>query len=130
MEWRQDFETGFEHLDDQHRMLIHAVECFRNSLKLGAASRPYDAFLSFLTVYGMIHFEEEENCMRAHRCSATARNCLEHKAFRVMVDREWTRLDLRGFEPEKARALLRRMDRWLSVHLAQVDAQLRRKYSM
>ncbi|WP_127902304.1 hypothetical protein [Solirhodobacter olei] len=103
-----------------------AVDCFRDTLKNGLASRPYEAFLGFLTIYGIVHFQIEESCMQADRCAAATQNCLEHKAFRKMIEAKSERFYRHGFDPERSAALLGRMDRWLSRHLGQVDVQLRR----
>ncbi|WP_127902428.1 bacteriohemerythrin [Solirhodobacter olei] len=128
MELRQELRTGFAHIDAQHKALLEAVDCFRDTLKNGESSRPYEAFLGFLTIYGMVHFQIEESCMQAHRCAAANQNCLEHKAFRKMIEAECARFYRQGFDPELARALLGRIDRWLSRHMGQVDVQLRKEH--
>jgi len=48
MEWRDEYSTGVEQVDEQHRTLFHAAGDYREALDDGQGARSYAVLLDFL----------------------------------------------------------------------------------
>lgn len=125
MEWQQQFSTGVDHLDNQHRMLFRMEGDFTLALEEGRGEQVYDEFLRSLEMYSRIHFGAEEECMFRLHCPAGAANLEGHQVFRGLLDDSSAALRTRGFRRQDAVALAASVRNWLVTHIGRIDTQLR-----
>ncbi len=125
MGWKEEFATGIDEIDQQHRLLFDHAEVFRDVLENGGGTFSYKSFLDFLSAFIEIHFGYEEECMHAHRCPCATENKKEHAIFSRHVANEVARYEQEGFDTAKAFALLTRVETWLEDHIGRIDTQLR-----
>ncbi len=125
MKWKDEYATGVEEVDRQHKSLFEFSETFRDVLENGFGDKTYDLFLEFIKTYAEVHFNFEEQCMLAHLCPAAERNCKEHVSFSRLVQEEEIEFRNRGFDRERALALTDMIDGWLDSHIVRIDVQLK-----
>ena len=125
MKWTEEYSTGDDEIDRQHRSLFEYTADFQEVLTAGHGEGAYDGFLEFLSAYVKIHFGYEEQCMQAARCPAACRNKKEHGHFLTLLEEETARYQAEGYSHEAATALLDMIDDWLASHILRVDTRLR-----
>jgi hemerythrin len=125
MKWSEDFTTGFEHLDRQHRMLFAMADNFREALDHGEGERSYGAMLDGLGGYARAHFGIEQGCMEECACPAADINREAHRRFLDTLNSFQQRFEADGFIRADAYALIGFVERWLVEHIGQIDVQLR-----
>ncbi len=126
MKWSDEFATGLERIDEQHRMLFKIAEDFRLALDEGGGERTYPLLLEVLYEYARAHFQFEETCMEKYACPLAETNREAHAGFIRMLADYRQRLDSIGFRSADAHALVSGLDRWLSNHICRIDIDLRR----
>ena len=129
IEWNEQFKTGSDTIDQQHQMLIHAINRLEALLAETNPNRENFEFLiglaGYLESYTQKHFQFEEDCMERHRCPAHAANREAHKKFIAFVQQFKEDVRRKGIRPEVLRALHETMSRWIEEHILRVDTQLR-----
>jgi hemerythrin-like metal-binding protein len=125
MQWRDEYATGVEQVDVQHRTLFRAAGDFREALDEGQGTRSYAVLLDFLEGYCRAHFGFEERCMEQARCPAAQANREAHSEFVQVLAGFRRRFDDHGFHAGDARELVDTLERWLSGHICRLDVQLR-----
>jgi len=125
MKWSDEYSTGVERIDNQHKMLFRMSEDFRTSLDDGLGDRIYDGLLKSLDMYARSHFRLEENCMASCECPAAKENSGAHRRFMETLREFQDRYSADGFAPGEARELVDYIDRWLSDHIGRIDVQLK-----
>lgn len=129
IEWSEQFKTGSDTIDQQHQMLIHAVNRLEGLLAETNPSRENYDFLiglvSYLESYTQTHFRFEEECMERHRCPAGAANRQAHKTFVGFVQQLKEDTRRKGIRPAALRTLHRTMSQWIEEHILRMDTQLR-----
>jgi len=128
--WTEQFETGSEQLDQQHRMLIDHINLLEVQLQNPSPNREERAFavhlVDYLEAYANVHFKDEEKCMESHRCAAHAQNRREHERFRGFIHNYKTLCELEGFKLDLLKNLHELIRTWIQDHILKVDTQLRR----
>ena len=83
--WNEQFATGSDTLDQQHRLLINNLNLLGSLLTDTNPNREQGEFLiqlvDFLESYAHTHFSFEEQCMEKYRCPAHAKNKQDHEQF-------------------------------------------------
>jgi hemerythrin len=125
MKWSEDYATGVERIDEQHKMLFQMVEDFGTALDQGQGQRVYQSFLESLDLYARSHFRYEEGCMVKCHCPAAEGNKTAHDRFMAMLIRFTQRHASNGYDAGDARELTDTIDRWLADHICRIDVQLR-----
>ncbi len=125
MKWKQEYATGNDEIDEQHKSLFSFSEEFRDVLNNGFGQKTYDLFLEFLAEYSKFHFEFEEECMLAYKCPAACRNKDEHALFSKVIAMEVATFEQVGFDRQRAFGLLDKIDTWLDSHICSIDVQLK-----
>lgn len=125
MEWKDEFSTGIERLDEQHRMLFQMTGDFHLALEEGRGERTYGLLLGLLSEYSLAHFEFEEKCMERHRCPVAEQNRAAHQGFLRMLGDFRLRHESRGYRVEDAHELIDALERWLEGHICRIDSRLR-----
>lgn len=125
MKWSDDYATGIERIDDQHKWIFRVADDFRSALEDGQGERTYGVLLRFLQGYIRSHFGFEERCMAEYHCPAARANHQAHVEFTETLDDFSRRYAGGGFRVEDARELVDTLERWFASHIAHVDVRLR-----
>ena len=125
MKWSDDYATGNEQIDDQHKTIFKMAEDFREALNEGSGERVYDGMLQSLDLYVRTHFGFEEKCMDMYACPVAAGNKKAHDRFVEVLSRFQKRYAASGFDRADARDLVDTVDRWLAEHICRIDVRLK-----
>lgn len=126
MKWSDDYATGVERIDNQHKSIFKMTEDFHAVLDEGRGERVYDTLLRSLDQYVRFHFGLEERCMDEYRCPMAERNREAHLKFVEVLSDYKQRYAAKGFELSDARGLVDTLDNWLSEHICRIDVHLKR----
>jgi hemerythrin len=126
MKWSDDFATGIERIDDDHKMIFKMAEDFRAALDEGRGDSVYSVLLDSLKLYCRGHFGFEEQCMRKYHCPVAEKNEKAHQTFLANLSGFQERYAASGYNNDDARELVDTMDRWLENHICSIDVHLRR----
>jgi len=125
MKWSDNYATGIERIDEQHKMIFKMAEDFRGALYEGGGERTYGLLLDFLDRYCRGHFGFEERCMEQYHCPVAERNKQAHLRFVEVLAGFRQRYAGSGFLAVDARELVDAVDRWLDDHICRIDVHLR-----
>jgi hemerythrin len=125
MRWSDQYATGIERIDDQHKMIFKMAEDFRVALDEGSGERVYGGILEALHLYVRTHFGFEERCMAKYHCPAAQRNREAHVRFVEILTEFQQRYAVSGFDRADARNLVDTIDRWLADHICRIDVHLK-----
>ena len=125
MNWSENYATGVERIDSQHKMIFKMAEDFRLALDEGEGERVYAVLLESLDRYVRSHFGFEESCMHRAQCPAAQQNSHAHAQFIEVMSGFRERFAARGFDRIEAHGLLDTIEHWLSDHICGIDVQLR-----
>jgi len=126
MKWSEDYATGIERIDEDHKMIFKMAEDFRAALDEGVGSAVYPVLLDGLTLYCRGHFGFEEQCMEAYRCPVAQKNSKAHARFIETLSGFKQRYAVNGFDRTDARRLVDTVDQWLADHICSIDIHLKR----
>lgn len=125
IEWRDEFCTGIDAVDFEHKEMIELINEAHAHLEAGAPRDQIDAFLG--EIYARIsgHFALEENVMKARQYDEFAAHKQDHErlldAIRDIMD-DYDAGDFDGMSEE----LGRRLQDWFVDHFKTRDARLHR----
>lgn len=129
VQWTEQFATGSEKLDQQHRMLIANINHLETMLTELNPTREEAEFLvhlvDFLRTYAQSHFRFEEDCMAKYLCPAHAENKQAHEQFLKFFSEFEEQSRKAGFRPDLLRRLYQNLNAWIFDHILRVDCQLR-----
>jgi len=127
MKWSDDYATGVEQVDDQHKMLFKMAEDYRSALDEGRGQGVYSEMLRSLDLYIRTHFGYEEGCMTKYQCPVAGANKAAHTRFVEVMDGFHQRYAANGFDRADARNLVDTLDHWLADHICRLDVRLKEK---
>lgn len=125
MKWIDDYATGVERIDEQHKMIFKMADDFRAALDEGRGERTFGLLLNSLDLYIRTHFGFEERCMEEYRCPVAQRNEETHSKFVVFFRGFQQRYATIGYRIADARELVDSLDRWLDGHICGIDVYLK-----
>ncbi len=125
--WRDDYLTGIDRIDEQHKVLVNTL----NEANVRLAARVTRDLLEQITrdllSYALYHFETEESLMRAYGYPEQAdidaeQHLREHRGFsmRVVALRD----GLRDGNLVTREELLSFLNNWLINHIQHTDKRL------
>ena len=126
MKWSEDYATGIEQIDQDHKMIFQMSEDFRTALDSASGDEVYGVMLDNLTLYCRGHFGFEEHCMAKYRCPMAQANEAAHKEFIEKLSGFRQHYASNGYDREEARRLVDTTDQWLHDHICDVDIHLKR----
>ncbi len=126
MQWKEEYATGVDRIDEDHKMIFKMAEDFRAALDDGVGRAIYSTLLDNLHLYCRGHFGFEEQCMHEHRCPAAQKNKMAHASFLEALAGFQQRYSDYGYDASEARRLTDTVDRWLAEHICKVDIHLKR----
>jgi hemerythrin-like metal-binding protein len=125
MKWSDQYATGNQQVDDQHKMIFKMAEDYRAALDEGMGERVYGDMLRSLDVYVRTHFGYEEKCMDKYACPVADGNKKAHDRFVEVLAGFQQRYATGGFSPTDARELVDTLDAWLADHICRIDVRLK-----
>jgi hemerythrin len=125
MKWKDEYSTGHDEIDRQHKTLFDFTDEFRLVLNEGCSMDTYSGALEFIRIYSDTHFGFEEKCMNAHNCPFAGLNREEHSNFRSVLENKSEEFEANGFILRDAFSLLDFIDSWLESHICRVDSKLK-----
>ena len=125
MKWSDEYKTGIQRIDDQHRMLFKITADYRAALDEGKGRIVYETLLQSLEHYIRGHFAFEENCMEKYRCPIAHKNKDAHAGFVRVLAEFQQHYEQNGFDRTHARRLVDTLDKWLADHICRIDVRLR-----
>ena len=126
MKWRDDYATGVQRIDEDHKMIFKMAEDFRSALDEGRGGTVYAVLLDALRLYCDGHFGFEEQCMETYRCPVAQRNKEAHVGFLETLSGFKQRYAASGYDRTDARRLVDTVDQWLDNHICRIDIHLKR----
>ena len=126
MKWSEDYATGVQRIDEDHKMIFKMVEDFRAALDVGQGIAVYSVLLESLKLYCRGHFGFEEQCMDKYHCPVAEKNKKAHEMFLENFSEFEERYAVTGYDHEDARRLVDTVEQWLQDHICNVDIHLKR----
>ena len=121
MTWQDSYTVHVSEFDAQHKHLIDLLNQLHNAMTKGQASDVLGKILHELVSYTKIHFQAEENYMKAKGYAGYASHKAEHEklAGQVMAFQK----DFIEGRTSLSAQLLTFLKDWLTKHIVQVDKQ-------
>jgi len=123
--WYDNFATGIERIDEQHRRLVEILNDLASHIAFAADDLSLDALLASLVDYTLYHFATEEAVWGEYLAGdpAEAAHRQEHQAFVARVLQAKAEYGDRGVE-ELVQDLLSLLTLWLASHILEKDRHL------
>jgi hemerythrin len=119
--WSDDYVTGIDSIDEQHRHLVEIVNRFDEASRRGRGTRVMRDILNDLLGYTQEHFAHEESLMAAAGYPGLAKHQALHRQLLQKVERCQYEFEQEGHRVTGAvRDLLRY---WVESHLLQEDQE-------
>ncbi len=125
MKWSDDYTTGIEFIDNQHKTIFKMADDFRSALNEGKGALVYDSLLKTLDRYVQTHFSFEEQRMKEYNCPTAQRNIEAHRKFIDVLSGYQHRYSEIGFDRADAYNLVNTIDHWLTDHICRIDVHLK-----
>lgn len=118
-------KTGVQLIDAQHKMLFQKFNDLSEALSSVTAGDATGELLDFLQFYATWHFGQEEDCMNKYKCPVAAENKAGHAEFLRTFNDFYTEWQTGTMTPKLVRETYVELEKWLVIHVAQTDTQLR-----
>lgn len=126
IKWRDEFATGVELIDQQHKRLVEIANSAYEILKDELCVDKYDKIVKIikeLEDYAVFHFGDEEAYMK----QVGYRKLLSHKVEHHDFIEKVKSFDLREIDAEQEKSLMKILDfvvEWLVKHIVEKDKQI------
>ena len=124
--WRDEFSTGVEEIDEQHKILIHTLQEANQILASNSSTDVLDKITRDLLAYALYHFDTEEELMNQYGYSEKGdeqdAHLAQHRSFSAKVVS--IREGLKAGTPVSCEELLGFLSDWLSHHILNTDKKL------
>lgn len=125
--WNDNFVTGIEIIDLQHRKLVELVNTLANHLAFHADHLTLTAIFDELTAYAAYHFETEEAIWRQHLAEqapqALDKHLQAHQDFVNSISKLMTHSDDQN-AVDTCEDILSFLSQWLAFHILDSDKHL------
>ncbi|MBF0187921.1 MAG: bacteriohemerythrin [Magnetococcales bacterium] len=125
--WREEYMTGIAEIDDQHKILVHALNEASEKLTGDFHLSTMEKIVNDLLSYAIYHFETEEELMEEYGYEmesdeAYRTHLKQHRSFssRVVEIHEGLKIGT----PVPAVQLLDFLNQWLVNHILNTDKKL------
>ena len=124
--WRDEFATGVEEIDEQHKILIHTLQEANQLLTSNSSAEILDKITRDLLAYALYHFDTEEDLMQQYGYDEQGQeleaHLAQHRSFSAKIVS--IREDLKAGTLISREALLGFLSNWLSHHILNTDKKL------
>lgn len=128
--WTQQFDTGIDEVDRQHRQLVDIINRLGALATTGHADdKTIESLLGELVDYAFLHFEDEENLMETRGVDRRhiEHHQQQHGQFIEQVTEIW---DRRTAEANAAEQLGEFLTTWLASHILDEDQYMARQITL
>lgn len=124
IKWKKDLQTGFERIDDQHKLLINKLNQFHQACEAGRGRNVLVEMLVFINNYVQAHFALEETFMLSKGYPQLAEHRSAHDKLREEYKRLTGVLAEDRVEPAVAIRANVFLDDWWSDHICKMDKKM------
>ena len=126
IEWQEEYKTGIEKIDAQHRQLFKLINGMESLIERRVHEGPeIEGLLMFLGGYIKTHFAFEESCMFKHACPVSHDNAKAHHEFIAFFEATLAEREKGKPGGEWLKKLHQYLSHWMVSHICQVDTKLR-----
>ena len=122
-EFKEEYKTGIDFIDEQHKVLFEIADKTYNLLKNDFTLDKYDkivALIEELQNYTVFHFNAEEEYMKSINYKRMFTQKVEHDAFiKRIKDVDFKKIDLD--QDEYIVSILQLLNDWLTGHIFEND---------
>ena len=127
IEWSEQYSTGIDDIDKQHRALFKFFAILEKNIKKGDPSIIQES-IRFMKTYMQEHFKFEEMCMFGTNCREAENNLEAHKEFEIKL-KEFEQKIKESSEPLKILLEMTQfVEQWLINHIQKVDLELKARW--
>lgn len=126
MEWNDALVIGIPEIDEQHKMLLEAMNLLSAELQMGHDRAAFADAQRRLREYTELHFSTEEGLMRETGFRGLERHAERHASF-VEAMHRFGEKDMKD-APQEARKLLNYLLDWLVDHILGADVVFAHHY--
>jgi hemerythrin len=120
VEWKKEYELGFEQIDLQHKNLVSLLNQLHDFIKAGSkvSREDIEELLISLGNYAVFHFDTEEGVLESNGYPELKAHKAQHEAFKETVANYVERFESGDLPPMEIADFLKK---WLLVHIAKED---------
>ena len=119
VEWNDDLKIGLKEVDDQHHILVRAVNLLHMGLERNCSNQLMGDIFATLTDYTHTHFSDEEKMFDAAGYEDSENHKKAHKA---LLNRfEKLKADWETGNVENGQEVLDFLVNWLKKHILETD---------
>ena len=122
-EFKEEYKTGIDFIDEQHKVLFEIADKTYNLLKNDLSLDKYDkivALIEELQNYTVFHFNAEEEYMKSINYKRMFTQKIEHDAFiKRIKDVDFSKID--QDQDEYIISILQLLNDWLTGHIFEND---------
>ena len=122
--WSEEFELGYEKVDDQHRRMFELVRNLVKACTEGYDKKVLSETLDFLLLYTIQHFKDEEELMLLHDYPEYEQHKQMHEDFQNVVYDKVREYVKNGSTEELSTRVNRIVVRWLINHIQREDRKI------
>ncbi|HMM37401.1 MAG TPA: bacteriohemerythrin [Desulfovibrio sp.] len=120
LQWNQSLTLGHAEIDEQHRLLVEAINELHDRIQEGAEHQGLLDAVQGLAAYADYHFSDEERLMLRHGFPELEDHRLAHMEFRERMDACSATIHHSDSHPT-AVEMLSFLTRWLARHIQRDD---------
>ena len=125
VEWKEEYRTGDEEIDKQHRILFDYLDDLELHMKKGIDAAYVGRLLADLGLFTRSHFCYEEICMRQNQCAVAAKNKEQHGKLLSLYKQYNERFQKEGVSEDLVLKLHNFLENWLVHHILKIDTHLK-----
>lgn len=122
MDWSDDYETGIEPIDNDHRRLFKAVNDLHDAYAIGDADGHFAELFQLLSEYVDVHFAREEEVMVGIGYPNLESHIVSHQELAATVH-EYAKLYRTDPGAISRKEILGFLGNWLSKHILVSDME-------
>jgi len=119
--WKKGLETGFDRIDDQHKLIFKKLNEFHRACHEGLGKERVLDLFEFIERYVEKHFLLEETYMYGNRYPQIDAHKAEHEKLRNAYQAFKAAVTASGVTPEVARQADFFLDEWWREHICNID---------
>ena len=119
-EWRQEYESGNDSIDTQHRQLLTLANLLFDAAREGREDVVLKQAFDALLIYTRQHFEDEEQLLAERKSTLLQEHQEEHHLLAEEVCDLWEE-NAMGFADQMGRSLERWVEQRLVPHMIEAD---------
>lgn len=121
MQWSEILSIDQGDIDHQHRQLVDAINAFHDAVAAGHAAEAVAETLTFLNLYGTLHFTHEEQLLEANAFPKLEQHRRQHRLFVDQVKSFQAQLTTSG--PGLGHGMAQFLGSWLVNHIMVADKE-------